>query len=140
VRIFLDTNVLASGLGTRGLCAELLESVLGNHDLLTSESVSRELERALAEKFRLPQSLIKESLRLLRTQGELVVSARLTTSYVEDAADAEILACAFARKTDVFVTGDKALLALGSLEKIPIRSPRQLWQQLAGIEGPVTPK
>jgi putative PIN family toxin of toxin-antitoxin system len=140
VRISLDTNVLASGLGTRGLCAELLESVLGNHDLLTSESVLGELERTLTEKFRLPNSLIREYLRLLRTQGEVVVSAGLPTSYVVEATDAEILACAIAGKADVFVTGDKTVLDLGAVEKVPIRSPRQLWQQLAGIEGPETPK
>jgi len=140
VRIFLDTNVLASGLGTRGLCAELLESVLGNHALLTSESVLRELERVLAEKFRLPQTLIRQYLRLLRAEGELVAPGSLPNFSIEDAADAEILACAIAGKADVFVTGDKALLDLGSLERIPICSPRQLWQQLAGIEGPVTPK
>lgn len=140
MRIFLDTNVLASGLGTRGLCAEVLESVLGNHDLLTSESVLRELERVLAEKFRLPQTLIRQYLRLLRAEGELVASGSLPISSIEDTADAEILACAIAGKADVFVTGDKAVLDLGVLEKVPIRSPRQLWQQLAGIDHPETPK
>ena len=140
MRIFLDTNVLASGLGSRGLCAELLESVLGNHDLLTSESVLSELDRVLAEKFHLPQSLIREYLSLLRTEGELVVSGSFPTPAIEDAADAEILACAISGKAEVFVTSDKTLLDLGSLEKTPIRSPRQLWQQLAGIEGPETPK
>jgi len=134
VRIFLDTNVLASGLGTRGLCAELLETVLGNHALLTSESVLRELERTLAEKFRLPHSLIREYLSLLRTQGQLVAAANLQISSIQDPADAAILACAVAGKADVFVTGDKTLLDLGSIEKIPIRSPRQLWQQLADLE------
>jgi predicted nucleic acid-binding protein len=79
---------------------------------------------------------------LLRTEGELVVSGSLPTASlaIDDVADAEILACAISGKAEVFVTGDKALLDLGSVEKIRIRSPRQLWQQLAGIEGPETPK
>jgi predicted nucleic acid-binding protein len=50
VKVFLDTNVLASALTTRGLCAELFEVVLQSHDLLTSDPVLRELERILPEK------------------------------------------------------------------------------------------
>jgi uncharacterized protein len=34
VRVFLDTNVLVSAFATRGLCADLLELVLLEHDLV----------------------------------------------------------------------------------------------------------
>lgn len=45
MRIFLDTNVLAAALATRGLCAELFEVALQSHELLVSDSVLAELER-----------------------------------------------------------------------------------------------
>ena len=50
MKVFLDTNVLASALTTRGLCAELFEVVLQSHELLTSDPVLRELERILPGK------------------------------------------------------------------------------------------
>jgi predicted nucleic acid-binding protein len=42
VKVFLDTNVLASALATRGLCAELFEVVLQSHELLVSPPVLKE--------------------------------------------------------------------------------------------------
>jgi predicted nucleic acid-binding protein len=43
VKIFFDTNVLASGIATRGLCAELFEGIINDHETLTGEPVLREL-------------------------------------------------------------------------------------------------
>jgi len=37
VRVFLDTNVLASAFGTRGLCADVLHIILREHELITGE-------------------------------------------------------------------------------------------------------
>jgi len=41
LKVFLDTNVLASSIATRGLCSELLESVIHDHELLTCQPVLR---------------------------------------------------------------------------------------------------
>ena len=54
MRVFLDTNVLVSAFATRGLCADLLELVLLQHELIVSRSLLRELERALRQKVKLP--------------------------------------------------------------------------------------
>ena len=51
MRLFLDTNVLASAFGTRGLCLDLLRLVLDEHELLASIPLLDELERVLDEKF-----------------------------------------------------------------------------------------
>lgn len=135
MRIFLDTNVLASALGTRGLCSELLEAILGSHELLTSDAVLLELERTLTDKFRLPRSTIHGYVGLLRTTGQVAAPATTPVTSIKDSADAEIVACAIAANADVFVTGDKTLLKLGSIHNLPVRSPRQLWRQFAGLEG-----
>jgi len=133
VRIFLDTNVLASGLATRGLCAELLEGIIGNHELLTCEAVLQELQRVLADKFGLPKSLIREYLSLLQTEGQVVVVDDIPALEINDPDDIPILACALAAKTDAFITGDKVLLDLVEVQGMPILSPRQLWQKLTGL-------
>ncbi len=136
MRIFLDTNVLASSIATRGLCSELLESVIHDHELLTCQPLLQELERVLADKFRLPEPVVGGFLGLLKTEGRVIESQKPPSIPIKDADDIPILACAIAGKADVFVTGDKELLDLQTIGNLPIISPRQLWLQLAGLEAP----
>lgn len=140
MKVLLDTNVLASSIATRGLCAELFERIINEHELLTCEPVLRELARVLANKFHLPDSIIKAFIGLLKTEGSIVSAQKRPAIRFKDADDILILACAIAAKADLFVTGDKALLDLGSREGIPILSPRELWQKLSGPGGASKPK
>jgi len=134
LKVFLDTNVLASSIATRGLCSELLENVIHDHELLTCQPVLRELERVLARKFRLPEAVVAGFLALLKAEGTVVESRKNASIPIKDAADIPILACAIAGKADVFVTGDKELLDLRKIEDLTVVSPRELWNQLAGLE------
>lgn len=140
MRIFLDTNVLASSLATRGLCSELLENVINEHELLTCEPVLQELERVLAEKFHVPEPVIKGFFRMLKAEGRIVSAHETPALSFKDTDDIPILACVISARPDVFVTGDRALLDLGAVENIPILSPRQLWRKLAGLEDESKPK
>ena len=134
MKVFLDTNVLASSIATRGLCSELLESVIHDHELLTCQPVLRELERVLARKFRLPKAVVAGFLALLKAEGKIVESPKNLPIPIKDADDIPILACALAGKADVFVTGDKELLDLRKIEDLIVVSPRELWNRLAGLE------
>ena len=134
MKVFLDTNVLASSIATRGLCAELFESIINEHELLTCEPVLQELERVLGDKFHLPDSFIRAFIGLLKTEGSVISVQERPTIKFKDADDIPILACAVASGADVFVTGDKDLLDLGAIENLPILSPRQIWQKLSGLE------
>jgi putative PIN family toxin of toxin-antitoxin system len=131
VRVFLDTNVLASALTTRGLCAELFEVVLQSHELLTSDSVLRELERILPGKLGQSEEVTKGFIDLLHSHALLVTSEHPFPP-LPDADDEPIVAAALAGNANVFVTGDKALLQLQSVEHLPIASPRNFWEMLAG--------
>ena len=130
MRIFLDTNVLASALTTRGLCAELFEVVLQSHDLLISEAVFRELQCILPEKLGQTEAITNGFIALLRTEGQ-VITAEHPFPKIPDPDDEAILAAALAGNANVFVTGDKALLNLESVEGLPIITPRGLWESLA---------
>lgn len=130
MRIFLDTNVLASALTTRGLCAELFEVVLQSHDLLISEAVFRELQRILPEKLGQTEAITNGFIALLRAEGQ-VITAEHSFPKLPDPDDEAILAAALAGNANVFVTGDKALLNLESVEGLPIITPRGLWESLA---------
>ena len=130
MRVFLDTNILASALTTRGLCAELFEVVLQSHDLLISEAVFRELQRILPEKLGQTEAITNGFIALLRAEGQ-VITAEHPLPKLPDPDDEAILAAALAGKANAFVTGDKALLNLESVEGLPIITPRGLWESLA---------
>ncbi len=134
MKVFLDTNVLASAIATRGLCSELLESVIHDHELLTCQPVLRELEGVLIEKLRLPEAVVAGFLALLKAEGTIVESRKDPSIRIKDSDDIPILGCAIAGKADVFVTGDKELLELRKIEDLAVVSPRELWNRLAGLE------
>jgi putative PIN family toxin of toxin-antitoxin system len=127
MKLFLDTNVLASALTTRGLCTELFEQTLQFHELLTCNAVLNELKRILHNKFKLPSPVVNGYLSLLRETATLIEAAESTLSFPPDPDDAPLLACAIAAGAELFITGDKALLELKRVEGMPIVSPRQAW-------------
>ena len=130
MRVFLDTNVLASALTARGLCAELFEVVLQSHDLLTSESVLSELDRVLPEKLGQSAAVTQAFVNLLREHA-IMTTGKHSPFSIPDPDDEPIIAAAIAGQADVFVTGDKVLLALSGSEQLHIVSPRRLWEILA---------
>lgn len=130
MKVFLDTNVLASALATRGLCAELFEAVLQSHELLISPPVLKELERVLPAKLGLSRQITAEFIALLQVYATIVNSTNVAVS-LPDPDDEPIVASALSGKARVFVTGDKALLELGSVEGLPVVSPRQFWELLS---------
>ena len=133
MKVFLDTNVLASALATRGLCAELFEAVLQSHELLVSPPVMKELECVLPGKLGLSRQITEDYIALLRNHATLIIHEKSGVS-LPDPDDEPIVASALFGKAQVFVTGDKALLQLGKVEGLPIISPRQFWEMLAGRE------
>lgn len=128
MRAFLDTNVLASALATRGLCADLLQAVAKDHVLIVGEPVIGELRRILPRSFRLPDEIVEGYLLFLLDIGELAREVPPLDTPIPDPDDAPILACALGASADVFVTGDKSLLDLGEVQGMPICSPRGLWE------------
>jgi predicted nucleic acid-binding protein len=84
VRVFLDTNVLASAAATRGLCADVLREVLTSHDLLISAQVLSELKRVLRTKFGVAQDLIDDFISLMRQDTVLADPGQLPTIQIQD--------------------------------------------------------
>lgn len=130
MRVFLDTNVLASAFTARGLCADLYELVALEHELIVGGPVATELLRVLEKKLKVP------SARLSRVKEQLDQFEQAPTqpippdTLVDDAADAAVLGSAIGGRADIIVTGDKALQDLGSVAGIPVVSPRTCWMGL----------
>lgn len=130
MRIFLDTNVLVSAFATRGLCADLFESVLLAHDLVLGDQVIAELSRALMRKVKLPAAIAQEIVEFVSGEASLVVTESQPIDVKVGRADARVLGEAIAARAEVFVSGDAALLKLGKLGEMEIVSPRGLWELL----------
>ena len=136
MRVFLDTNVVVSALATRGLAADVFRAVLAEHTLVTGDIVLEELDRVLAKKLRLPGTVIRDVLSLLK-EGEVVPRpAEKRQVKVRDEDDAWILATAVAGNADVLVTGDRDLLAIAERSPVHIVDPRGFWEMLRQGAGP----
>jgi len=130
VRVFLDTNVLVSALATRGLCAELYERLLTEHEVVIGEPVVAEVLDIMQRKFRAGNELlvkVEAELRLLEIIPAQSIAPKLP---IKDREDPWIIACALAGRVDCFVTGDGELLGLVKVESMPIFSPRTCWEKL----------
>lgn len=108
MKVFLDTNVLESAVLTRGLCADILREVLGNHYLVVSPNLIDELKRILFCNFGIPSSLVSEIVPMLRTDSEVSKPDKPADIRIpiRDTDDIIILADALSAGVEVFVTGD----------------------------------
>jgi uncharacterized protein len=130
MRIFLDTNILASAVATRGLCADVLREVLARHDLIISSALLKELRRVLQKKFRVPSPLISGFIAMLQQDTILAEPIDSPGIQIKDKDDIIILAAALNGEAELFITGDKELLELGKVGNLTIISPRMFWNTL----------
>jgi len=130
MRVFLDTNVLASAAATRGICADVLRKVFASHELIISEQVVEELRWVLANKFGVPNDDLEEFVWLLQQDTIVGQSSESPLVQVRDKSDIPIVSAALNAKADVFVTGDKEIQNLGQIGLLRVLSPRQFWEKL----------
>jgi len=129
VKVFLDTNVVVSAVATRGLCADLFQAILAEHELVLGETVLGEVRRVLTRKMRVPRDTIQELEAYLRDHATVVKAAAKQRITGLDAADAAVVADAMAGDADLLVSGDQDLLSLAA-PPVSIVSPRGLWEAL----------
>ena len=130
MRVCLDTNVLVAAFATRGLCADVLRTVLAEHDLVVGEVILAELRRTLANKLKVPADRIEAVEAVLATVPVVPKPAAPSKLAIRDPADRWILATAIAGAADVLVTGDRDLLVVAADSPIPIIEPRAFWELL----------
>ena len=127
--MLLDSSVLiAAHISRAGVCAELLEDVLMDHELITSEFILDELARKLREKFHFPAALIAEVRQSIVQAAVCVEPVAIPAESCRDPQDLPILGTAVAGKADLLITVDKDLLDLQSFEGIPIVKPGEFWR------------
>jgi putative PIN family toxin of toxin-antitoxin system len=130
MRVFLDTNVLASAVATRGLCADVLREVFSSHVLIVSEYLINELKRVLVDKFSLPRDIREEYIWLLHQDTIVAEEVDPIPLQLKDKSDIPILGAALQAKADILVTGDLELQNLKRIGNLLILSPRGFWETL----------
>ena len=130
MRVCLDTNVLVAAFATRGLSADVLRTVLAEHDLVVGGVILAELPRTLVTKFKVPADRIAAVDSVLAAFPVIPKPAQPSPVAIRDASDQWVLATAIAGEADVLVTGDKDLLAVGNESSLRILDPRSFWELL----------
>ena len=134
MRVVLETNVLVSAFASRGLCADLLELVLLEHDLTSGQNVFREFAKALREKVKVPAARSAEIFDFVSGEAAQVIGAAEPAEAKVDPDDARVLGEALAGQAELFVTGDAALHRLATIGGLRSVSPRQFWEVLHARE------
>lgn len=137
MRLFLDSNVWISALATRGVCADLVREALRRAgldvEILSSAQVRAEVSRVLAGKFGVPRGELAAACEPLCYTHEVDAGPWQPPPGFPDPDDVPILAAALAAQADLFVTGDRELLALGTVEGLAIVDPRTAYLRLHGL-------
>lgn len=115
---------------TRGLCQDVLQIVLAEHQLLVGETILNEFRRVLGVKLRMPDGQIEEAVSFIREQSELVSPAAPATWPESDPDDRWVVAAALDGCAELVITGDMDLLTASRGEELRIVTPRGFWDLL----------
>lgn len=128
--VCFDTNVLVSAVATRGLCADVFNLALAEHELVIGETVLIEVRQVLLKKLRLPSAAADEMNAFLRAHATVVTNAPRLVIARLDESDSAALSEAIAGHADVLVTGDQEFQMAEPPGAIRILSPRGFWDLL----------
>jgi predicted nucleic acid-binding protein len=138
VRVFFDTNVLISVLISGGKASFLaFETVAESqrHNLVTCTLVIEELTAKMESKFRIAPTdpLLVDFLDELDEHEIIQTPQNPMAINITGLNDTRILTAAVMAGSDIFLTGDKELLALKSIRKMRIMQPGQFLEFIKNI-------
>ncbi|MBI2440938.1 MAG: putative toxin-antitoxin system toxin component, PIN family [Lentisphaerae bacterium] len=127
--------MIASATATRGLCADVLRTVIEFHELVVSEHLLGELQRILKDKFGSSPDLVDDVVQLLHQDTVMAASQPLLNVALKDVDDIAIITSAVNGGAELLVTGDKEMLTLKRVGTLDIITPRQFWERERGLSG-----
>jgi len=134
IRVVLNTSVWISGIFWHGLPHRLLRAWRdGMFEVIVSAPLLAELQRKLNEKVSLlgaSPELAAEWLDVIAVAA-IFVEPQENIQVCRDPNDDMFLEAAVAGRADYLISGDQDLLAIGSIGKTLIVSPRQAWEMLS---------
>ncbi len=127
LRVAVDTNVVVSGIFWKGPPHQILKSwVAGEFQPLLSLDVLEEYQRTLHELatskgLSAPAAILDH----LLLNAELMVPNDLPVQVCDDPDDDKFIALALAGRAKYLVSGDKALLRIGQIQRLRIVTAQQ---------------
>ena len=132
VKVVDDTNIFVSGHFWKGppyRCLLAAEARLAT--LVVSEPILSELREKLIDKFGIPEAEVAVIVNRLDAYAETVPVLGRAGWVVQDADDDKFIDAALSGGATIIVSGDRHLLALGTVEEIEILTARQFLDRLA---------
>jgi putative PIN family toxin of toxin-antitoxin system len=124
MRVVLDTNVLVAAFVARGVCTDVFERTIADHELVLSPRILDEFERVMIEKLCFDANRVARALALFRRTARIVEPEALAERICRDEDDDAVLALARSSNAECLVSGDDDLLILKNFEGTPIITPR----------------
>jgi putative PIN family toxin of toxin-antitoxin system len=129
MKILFDTNVLVAAFISHGVCNEVFDHCLDEHDVYTSDYILNELINKLVRKFQFPEHKIQWALKNIVDSAVVIKKATLPSKQISrDKDDDNIIAAALKANVDCIISGDKDLLVLKTIKEIPILKPNYFWK------------
>ena len=114
----------------RWLCADVLRTVLSEHELILNDVIIVEFERALTHELKLPKEQVTAAKAVFDAAEIIEKPAKPSKVPIRDRTDRWVLAVAIAGRAEVLVTGDDSLLSMASETSLLILSPKAFWEML----------
>ncbi len=128
MRIILDANVLIAAFATHGICNDLYELCIENHDVFMSEHLLAEIHAGFFKKVKMSKESAEQNLEYIKSNSTLGIPQVVPPNTCRDSKDLPILGLALTCQADFIVTGDEDLLVLKKFKKTVILSPRGFWE------------
>jgi putative PIN family toxin of toxin-antitoxin system len=129
-RVTGDSNIIISALSRGGKPQELLDLARhGRIELAVSEAILDEVGRILSDKFEWSTERVNNVRAEITTFTKHAAPTETLEVVKGDASDNRIVECAVAAGSDVIVSGDKHLLALGIFRGIEVMTVSDFLQR-----------
>ncbi|NNN06216.1 MAG: putative toxin-antitoxin system toxin component, PIN family [Elusimicrobia bacterium] len=130
MRIVFDSNVVIAAFAAHGLCHQLFETCLREHEVVLSAHILDEVERKLQKKLKAPAPIAREIRAYLETHCALEHANPVPRDACRDPKDLPILGLAAAARAECLVSGDADMLILKKWQETAILTPRELYDRL----------
>jgi putative PIN family toxin of toxin-antitoxin system len=129
-RVTGDSNIIISALSRGGKPQELLDLARhGGIEPAVSDAILDEVGRILSDKFEWSAERVNNVRAEIAAFTKHAVPTETLDVVKDDASDNRIVECAVAAGSDVIVSGDKHLLALGSFRGIEVMTVSDFLQR-----------
>ena len=136
MRVVLDANVVIAAFASHGLCKEVYELCVRNHDVLLCEHLAGEIQKGFLKKIKMPKAAVGQNLEFIRSNGSFAKPVEVPPHSCRDPKDLPILGLAQAGQADYLITGDEDFVVLKKFGKTAILSPRGFWEIAKKQKGP----